>query len=275
MCFQFTFTKHLKSNPSYKITVLKHNQLELISGNSGGFISVWWLENGMIQQQCKAHDGPVTDLQFDATKIVSSGMDCLIKVIDITTCHIMQSLRGHTGPIISIAFDNKMMITLSRDGSICQWPWGNKLHSSLGGDTVHTVMAGETISTICKKYSVSLLQIIKWNKSKEAKNISPGQTLIVKKAMLHKSEEECLASEAWKLGTIGTSSSRNSEVEKQNKVIHEADSGASLLPEYEKDFYKPLSKFAERKRFYVGEMEREHLLDDPSTLASRLIAKHI
>ena len=63
---------------------MKYGNLELITGNSVGLISVWWIESGTMIKQCKAHDGPVVDLQFDATKIVSCGMDYLVKVIDLS-----------------------------------------------------------------------------------------------------------------------------------------------------------------------------------------------
>ena len=86
------------------MTVLKNDKLQIISGSSKGFISLWWMKTKSLLKECKAHDGPITDIQFDATKVVSSGVDCLIKVIDITTFQILQTLRGHKGSVLSVAF---------------------------------------------------------------------------------------------------------------------------------------------------------------------------
>jgi len=221
-------------------------------------------------QQCKAHDGPVTDLQFDATKVVSCGMDCLVKVIDIATCQVLQSLRGHKKPILSIAFDNKMLITLSRDGTLRQWPWGSKLQSGVGGDTLHTVTAGERISTICQKYSVSLLQIIKWNKSKDTKHIEPGQTLIVKKATIEKSEDENKKKDAWQSHTIGASLSNNPEAIKKSDPMNVEITGVPsvIIDGKERGIIK--SKLTRKKYFDFGDTSMEHQSTDPSTLASRL-----
>lgn len=223
-----------------------------------------------MTQQCKAHDGPINDLQFDATKLVSCGMDCLVKVIDIITCQVLQSLRGHDGPILSIAFDNRMIITLSRDGTFRQWPWGSKLQPGAVGDTLHTVTAGESISVICQKYSISLLQIIKWNKSKDTKHLLPGQTLIVKKIFLEGHKDENIGSDAWQLHTNGGSLSDNPDDIKEIDSTNENETGLSPIMEDGKVKIIISSNIARKKYFDFGGSNKEQQSVERSTLAFRL-----
>jgi len=94
--------------------VIKYGQLELISGDANGYVIVWWLKTGDIVQKTKAHTGVVTDLQFDATKIVTCGVDHNLQLLDITTGDILQTLRGHEGPVVGIAFDTVQIMSASR-----------------------------------------------------------------------------------------------------------------------------------------------------------------
>mgnify|MGYP002830314550 CR=1 FL=1 len=42
----------------------------MLTGSADGVITVWWLKSGVVLQRCKAHEGMVHDLQFDATRVV-------------------------------------------------------------------------------------------------------------------------------------------------------------------------------------------------------------
>ena len=107
------------------ITVVKHGNLEIVSGDGSGCIFVWWIQSKEIIQKCKAHNGAVLDLQFDATKIVSCGTDKDIKIIDIISGDVLQTLRGHDKPVISIAFDNDLILSLSQDQTLRKWYWSS------------------------------------------------------------------------------------------------------------------------------------------------------
>ena len=108
-----------------KVTALKNGINEIITGDSSGEISIWFVKSSDLVNSCKAHDGPVNDLYFDATKLVSCGMDSLVKIIDVTTCQVLHTLRGHQGPILRIAFDSQMILTASKDWTLRRWMWNN------------------------------------------------------------------------------------------------------------------------------------------------------
>ena len=108
------------------ITVARYGKLEIVSGDSTGSVIVWWIENGEVLQHFKAaHDGKVMDLQFDATKIISSGYDSKIQIMSIMTGAIIQTLDGHQSSVASVAFDSVRVLSLSLDGVSIQWQLGN------------------------------------------------------------------------------------------------------------------------------------------------------
>lgn len=39
-------------------------------GRYSGTVIVWWASTGLIMMKSKVHDGPVRQLQFDATKVI-------------------------------------------------------------------------------------------------------------------------------------------------------------------------------------------------------------
>lgn len=164
------------------MTVVRSGKLEIICGDAGGNVSIFWLETGEIVQQCKAHKTTITFLEFDATRIITSGMDCCVKIIDVTSCEILHTIREFDGPVLSLRFDTSRITTLSKDGDINHWMWDSRSVNSSGreGDRVfHTVAKGETMNSISKSYDISIADMIKWN---DAKRIECGQVLIVGKS---------------------------------------------------------------------------------------------
>jgi WD40 repeat protein len=105
------------------VTALQYGEYDLITGDSTGYLSLFWIESGEIQTSIKVHDGPVCALQADASKAVTSGRDMVIQVVDIIRGVIIQSLRGHCQPISDVAFDSRQIISLSIDGEIRTWDW--------------------------------------------------------------------------------------------------------------------------------------------------------
>jgi hypothetical protein len=183
---KFNMKQRLMENSSRKVTTLKVGKLELISGDSTGYISIFWLETGEKIQQCKAHEASVINLAFDSTKLVTCGMDCCLKVIDITSCQILHTLRDFEQPVASLRFDSGTRITtLSKDGLLKYWLWEKNSGESGGnqgdGYLYHTVSDGETISTICKLYGLTFADMIKLNDkgALDNKNIRAGLKLIV------------------------------------------------------------------------------------------------
>ena len=105
------------------ITALQYGELELITGDSLGAISVWWIESGELLQSFNAHDGPVSSLQVDYIKVISCGRDKVIQVSDIIRGEVLYTLRGHAAPVLAVAFDRKQIISLSSDGELRYWSW--------------------------------------------------------------------------------------------------------------------------------------------------------
>ena len=103
------------------VTVVKYGILEIFSGDSHGMVTVWWTKTGKILQQCKAHTGKVTDLQFDATKIISCGMDHVIQIIDVMSGSLLLTLRGHQGSVLGISFDIHQVLSFSNEGKLRIW----------------------------------------------------------------------------------------------------------------------------------------------------------
>ncbi len=167
----------MQVDKNHKITVVKCNEMEIISGNADGVVSIWWLDNGETLQSCKVHDRTVTDIQFDATLLVTCSMDGIIKVLDVTTCQVLQTIRGHECPVLSICFDRTMILSLSNDGTMKKWLWQH--NRSKPNKIYHTFSEGENLHSICENYCVNMVDLMKWNVNRDITKITVGQEIIV------------------------------------------------------------------------------------------------
>ena len=110
--------------PNGKVTALQYGELEVITGDDCGNISVWWIEsNAELLKSFKVHDGTISALQVDATKAVSCGLDGLVNISDIIKGEVLHALRGHTAPVLAVAFDRKRILSASADGELRYWSW--------------------------------------------------------------------------------------------------------------------------------------------------------
>lgn len=126
VCIQFTCKTTLRFGDACKITALSCGALQVVSGNNLGKVVLWWLKTEEIIQSCDAHKGSVTSLQFDATRIVSSGADGNVCVIDIFTGYRLATLRSDQNTDVrveSIAFDSEGISGAYTDGSIRRFQW--------------------------------------------------------------------------------------------------------------------------------------------------------
>lgn len=112
------------------MTALQYGELEIITGDSLGFISLFWVETGELLKSFKVHQSPVTSLQVDASKAVSCGLDMVVQVIDMIRGEIIQTLRGHSQGICAVAFDSRCIMSLSSDGVLRSWEWTSQNSSS-------------------------------------------------------------------------------------------------------------------------------------------------
>ena len=108
------------------VTTLCYGELEIITGDNRGCISVWWIESGELLQNFKAHDGAITSIKVDATKAVSCAVDSVVAISDVIRGQVLQKLRGLNAPILAIHFDSKQITSISSDGEIRVWSWENR-----------------------------------------------------------------------------------------------------------------------------------------------------
>ena len=167
----------LQESNKIKVTVIKSSQLELICGDAEGVITIYWLESGEVLRKEKIHQKRITDLQFDATTLVSCSTDMYIKVIDITTCQVLQTIMAHGSPI-SICYDRMFLLSLEADGTLKQWFWQSQYeHEQV--DKYHNFAEGDSLEKISIQYGVRIKDLLDWNRKRDLKNLHPGQKLIV------------------------------------------------------------------------------------------------
>ena len=172
------YQSRLVLKPRQNITVVKGGKLEIVSGNTTGTISVWWIKSEELLGECKAHDGPVTGIDFDSMKILSCGMDATIKVIDMMTLRVIQTIRCQGSQLLSIVFDEKNVLAVSRDGTVRQLLW-NDGHNKETHQHIHVFASGDSLKEICHEYKVKMTDLIKWNPNINLKEIAPGMTIKV------------------------------------------------------------------------------------------------
>ena len=80
--------------PDGNMTALHYGELEVITGDNSGCVSVWWIESNELLQSFKAHDASITSLQVDAVKAISGSLDKTIVISDVIRGQRLQALRG-------------------------------------------------------------------------------------------------------------------------------------------------------------------------------------
>ena len=238
--------------PRARITVVRYGELELITGDSNGCIAIWWIKTGAILQQCKAHEGSVADLQFDATRVVSCGYDGTVQVIDILTGDVLQTLRGHSGPVLAVSFDSRSILSASRDGTLRRWVWGDL--SARFQDKIHTFVVGDTLPSISQKYGITVSELVTWNGIRDIKLLYPGQKLIVRKGDPNSRTKAEIKAER--------SIQREQDREKRMmRLCIKSDRRENTGRIYE----------AEDASNKIEEMVKSRLADDPATLYNRCL----
>ena len=240
--------------PRARITVVRYGELELITGDSNGCIAIWWIKTGAVLQQCKAHEGSVADLQFDATRVVSCGYDGTVQVIDILTGDVLQTLRGHSGPVLAVSFDSRSILSASRDGTLRRWVWGDL--SARFQDKIHTFVVGDTLPSISQKYGITVSELVTWNGIRDIKLLYAGQKLIVRK---------------------GDPNSRTkAEVRAERSIQREQDREERMMRLCLKSDLRENTGCideAEDAASKIEEMVKLGLADDPATLYNRCAGK--
>lgn len=127
------FTKHYFKPTCHRclklqgnVTALWHGELEILTGGSDGYLTLFSVDTGEILKYIQVHQGPILSLQCDSTTAVTGGLDKTIQIVDITKGVLIQSLRGHCQPIRDVAFDSTHILSTSTDGKIHRWELANQ-----------------------------------------------------------------------------------------------------------------------------------------------------
>lgn len=171
------------------LTTVRFGSLELVGGLRDGSIVVWWLASGELVLRTRPHSrGPVFDLQFDATRLVTAGGDGLVVITDLVSGDTLQTLRGHKGPAIAVAFDTDTILSAGVDNTLREWHWTDRCQSSapkasVRKDKYHIYEASDTLAGIAKRYNIGVADIVRWNAlHDDLRALSVGARLVVAKA---------------------------------------------------------------------------------------------
>lgn len=170
------------------LTTVRYGSLELVGGLRDGSIVVWWLASGEIVLRSRPHSrGPVFDLQFDATRLVTAGGDGLVVITDLASGYTLQTLRGHKGPALAVAFDTNIILSAGVDNTLREWHWADKCLPSapracVSEDKYHVYDANDTLAGIAKRYNISIPDLVRWNALQDdPHSLSAGARLVVAK----------------------------------------------------------------------------------------------
>eukprot|EP00744_Colponema_vietnamica_P012440 GILI01017458.1.p1 GENE.GILI01017458.1~~GILI01017458.1.p1 ORF type:complete len:1079 (-),score=181.17 GILI01017458.1:135-3245(-) len=100
-----------------RVQTFQYDGRTLISGGFDSSIRKWSLAEGTCTHFVHhAHEGPVTCLQFDPQRCVSSGGDCKINVWDTTTLKKKRTLSGHRSGVVCFKFEGNTLAS-------ADWGW--------------------------------------------------------------------------------------------------------------------------------------------------------
>jgi WD40 repeat protein len=104
------------------VTCMAHTSVDVVCGHRTGALSIWAAVDGTRLSLTPLHGGAVLCLQMDATKIVSCGMDGLVKVTDSCTLVAIRSIPL-ASPGVALQFDDKKLIVGTRKGDLVVLTW--------------------------------------------------------------------------------------------------------------------------------------------------------
>jgi WD40 repeat protein len=97
----------------------------ILSGDSGGRLSVWNAATGQLTRTLTGHTGYVNSVAYspDSTRIVSGSRDKTVKIWDAETGEELRTLTEHTADVTSVCVspDGTRLVSASEDGIIRFW----------------------------------------------------------------------------------------------------------------------------------------------------------
>lgn len=89
----------------------------LAAGTADGIIRFWDLRTGAVARELTGHTGPVTSLQFDDIHLVSGSLDRSVRIWDLRTGSIHDAY-AYERSITDLHFDAKRIITAAGEGYV-------------------------------------------------------------------------------------------------------------------------------------------------------------
>ena len=108
----------LKTNGhTARVTAFHFDGHDLISGGHDSSIRKWSITEGLcVRAIHHAHNGPVTGVQFDAFKCVTSGGDGVLNVWDTSSLKKKKTLTGHRSGVVCFKFEGNTLAS-------ADWGW--------------------------------------------------------------------------------------------------------------------------------------------------------
>eukprot|EP00940_MAST-03C_sp_MAST-3C-sp2_P000037 g37.t1 len=171
------------------ISCVSWSKTNLMSGDVKGTIIVWDTRGrSILRRLAGGHRGAVTMIQFDETKIVSTGKDHNVVIHDIASGRCLVTLHGHSDIVKALQFDKDTILTASFDGTIRRWPIhasanvqeNEKATASKPRAKYHIAESSDTVLSLSKKFGVSASMLRYWNDITDTQDIWTGQRIIVR-----------------------------------------------------------------------------------------------
>jgi WD40 repeat protein len=87
-------------------------------------VKIWDLNIYECLDTLVGHEGPVSCLQFDASRIVSGSYDKTVRIWDLRSGQCMHCLEGHYLWVGALQYDAVRVVSGSGDGTIRLWDKG-------------------------------------------------------------------------------------------------------------------------------------------------------
>merc|ERR1712141_592202 len=91
----------------------------ILSGSDDKCIRIWTRQTCL--KTLRGHEGAVTTLSMEGTKIISGSLDNTIKVWELETGQRLVTLRSHTDGVTCLQFNDFYIVSGSYDKTVKLW----------------------------------------------------------------------------------------------------------------------------------------------------------
>jgi hypothetical protein len=154
---------------------------EVVSGDAAGVVIVWDRRRPAPARIHAVHHpgAAVRCLHFNATTIVSFGLDRRLVLSDLSSGEALQVTREPHGPalVLALGVDSERMFTVAADHSARVW----ELRGSGGMPAIlpYRVKHGMKLSNVARMFGCTLAQVLRWNALRDEHAVYAGMTVVV------------------------------------------------------------------------------------------------